>query len=103
MGGGTGILEENTGPIFFDTGYDQDADAFLFGTLEFTALDIGTVDLLTTTDSILNVNAGLEVFPTYAGVTVNVVEAIPEPSGALLIGSFLICAALKDSRRSRRR
>lgn len=29
-----GILEENTGPIFIDEGYDEEADAFLIGKVE---------------------------------------------------------------------
>lgn len=32
---GTGILAENTGPVFFDQGYDPSAEAFLFGRVDF--------------------------------------------------------------------
>ena len=33
--GGTGMLLENTGPVFFDTGYDFSSAAFLFGQIDF--------------------------------------------------------------------
>ena len=32
---GTGILNQNTGPVFLDQGYDMSADAFLFARIDF--------------------------------------------------------------------
>ena len=82
-----GILESNTGPVFLDTGYDIAGDAFLFGRIDFTALEVGSVDLLTTVGSIGAVNGADSVVPTFGAATINVV--VPEPNSAVLIGAVL--------------
>ena len=73
---GAGIVNDNTGPMSFDTGYDADADAFLIGSIEFTGLSIGTVDLATTVDdSISLTNDGFVLLDAQFGaVTISVEE-----------------------------
>ena len=73
---GAGIVNANTGPVLFDTGYDADADAFWIGSIEFTALSTGTVDLTTVVgDPISLTNDGFVALdPEFGIVTVNVEE-----------------------------
>ena len=83
-----GILESNSGPIFLDAGYDAAGDAFLFSRIDFTAVELGTVDIFTSVGSIGIVSDGSTVPATFGGATINVVN-VPEPNSAMLIGSML--------------
>ena len=72
----SGLIEMNTGPVFFDTGYDASADAFFIGSIELTALEDGSVDLATVVgDPISMTNDGFTpYFPEFGGVAINVFE-----------------------------
>lgn len=94
-----GITEGNTGPVFLDAGYDADGDAFLFGRIDFTALQVGSVDLLTSVGAIGAVNGADSVSPTFGAATINVV-AVPEPNSAILLGSMLTLFGCKRRRKS---
>lgn len=84
VGSGDGIVNANngTGP-FLDLGYDQSADAWLFGRLDFTIIGNGNADIITTPGAGGIVNNGETVDVTFGGATLG---TVPEPSAALLIG-----------------
>lgn len=73
---GSGISTQNTGPDFFDNGYDADANAFFIGTITFTALNNGTVEITTSVDDLTSLtNDGfVPLLTEFAVVTINVVE-----------------------------
>lgn len=69
-----GVQESNNGSgAFVDTGYDAQADAFLFGKVTLTAIGPGNVSLMTVTDESGCVDNGQVVTPVYGGLSVNVV------------------------------
>ena len=41
-----GIKLQNTGPVILDNGFDQQANAFLFGRVDFEVIGLGRVDIL---------------------------------------------------------
>ena len=71
--GGDGMIDANTGPLFLDQGYDIEADAFLFGQIEFAATSPGTVEILAEAGP-----CGINCFPPYAGTAT--ITVIPEPT-----------------------
>lgn len=84
---GFGIDDANNGSgPFLDAGYDFAGDAFLFGEIEFTALEVGTVDIFTSAGSIGIVNNAQTVDASFGGISITVV---PEPNSALIIASVL--------------
>ena len=85
--GGNGIVNANRGPVFFDAGFDADANAFLIGSIMFTALNTGTVDITTTIDELTSLtNDGfVPLLTEFAGVTVNVVDQVSFDGGVLTI------------------
>ncbi len=87
VNGGQGIRNVNQGPALLDLGYDADADAFLFGRVDFVAAGQGSTDLLLEAGSGGIVNGGAPVDVTFGGATINVV---PEPTSAALLSLGLI-------------
>lgn len=87
---GVGIRQFNdgSGPLL-DTGYDADGDAFLFGEFEFTALEVGTVDIFASRGTIgFAGGGGQALVPTFGGISINVIS-VPEPNSAFFIVSTL--------------
>ena len=85
---GTGILEQNTGPVFFDQGYNPSADAFLWGRIDFNVIGApGTsTDLITTPGEGGILNQGGTVPATFGGASISITSSqIPEPSIAFLL------------------
>lgn len=74
-----GILDANTnendGP-FVDTGYDPQADAFLFGKIEITALTGGQVNLIAGPNDLGIAHAGQMIQPTFSNVQIDVLPAV---------------------------
>ena len=88
---GDGIIDLNTGGTFLDGGYNADADAFLFGRIDFEAVAAGSTDVLTSPGSGGIVHNGATVDATFGGLTVNVKgDAIPEPTTAGLLAMGLV-------------
>ncbi len=56
VGSGSGVLNFNTGPVFFDEGYDADADAFLFGQVSVRRTGPGDVYLTTSSGALDFIN-----------------------------------------------
>ena len=69
---GTGMVNSNTGPTFFDQGYDPDTDAFLFGRADFRVIGEGSVDLITGVRAGGLANNGMAVDPVFGAATVTV-------------------------------
>ncbi|MEM9411944.1 MAG: trypsin-like serine protease, partial [Planctomycetota bacterium] len=74
--GGTGILNQNTGPTFLDEGYDPMADAFLFGRVDYTVVGaVGdVVDITATAGDLGIVNAGMLVDSTIGMASIVVTD-----------------------------
>ena len=72
--GGTGILNQNTGPVFFDQGYDVSADAFLFAKIDFDVVgpEGSSVDILTEAGLTGIVHMGMTVEPSFGIATITV-------------------------------
>lgn len=71
---GTGILNQNTGPVFFDEGYDFDSEAFLFATVDFDVVgpEGSTVNILTSRGVTGIVHMGELLDPSFGIVTITV-------------------------------
>ena len=76
--GGTGMLLENTGPLFFDTGYDFSSDAFLFDQIDFevTGQPGDTVNIQMTRGANLIVHNGVALDPDLGSFRLIVSEAL---------------------------
>lgn len=70
---GNGIINSNTGPIILDQGYDPEGDAFLFATVDFTALSIGTVDFNASNSDGICASGGLAITPVAGNATIEVI------------------------------
>lgn len=84
---GVGILDANTGPVFFDDGYDAGAGAFFVGRLDFVAVGQGSTDLDMSIGAGLIVHNGMALNPIFGRGTINVV---PEPTSAGLLALGLV-------------
>ena len=84
---GSGIVNANKGPVFFDAGYDFDSDAFLIGSISFTALEIGSTNIVTSVDAITSLtNDGfVPLAVEFANVTVHVVPQFELADGVLTV------------------
>ena len=71
---GDGMIGTNTGPVFFDEGYDMSTGAFLFGRVDFNVVGVegDSVDIFTSAGSTGIVNMGMTVNPTIGISTINV-------------------------------
>ena len=88
VGAGFGILETFTDAGFSDQGYDSNADAFLFGQLEFVAIGSGATALSTSIGDGGIINAGQFIFPTFGNASVNV-SVVPEPCNLYCLTALL--------------
>ena len=86
---GTGIIAQNTGPIFFDTGYDADADAFLFARFDFVAVAEGDTSLNTVAGQIGIVHDAAAISPSFGAANFTV-TSVPEPTSAMLLAGGMI-------------
>lgn len=84
-----GIREINSGPVFLDEGYDAQADAFLFGQLDFVAIGSGSTDLITVSADSFDYEFNI--------VTINV-AAIPEPMSTSLAATVFLVFFAKRRR-----
>ena len=75
---GTGMLNENTGPIFFDEGYDFDSESFLFARVDFNVIgpEGSSVDILTTRGATGIVHQGMLLDPLFGVATINVGDVL---------------------------
>ncbi len=75
--GGTGMVAQNTGPTFFDEGYDAAAGAFLFGRVDFAVVgnEGDSVDVITSIGSTGIVNMAMSLDPSVGIATVTVGES----------------------------
>ena len=75
---GTGILNENTGPIFFDEGYDFDSESFLFARVDFNVIgpEGSSVDILTSAGVTGVVHQGMMLDPLFGVATINVSDVL---------------------------
>lgn len=90
-GGGLGILNLYTGPIFLDFGYDADADAFLFGRVGIEVVGEGVTDIQIAVGDGLIVHDNVALTPSFgAGTITGVGDAIPEPTTAGLLAMGLV-------------
>jgi len=88
---GTGILNANTGdPTFLDTGYDADADAFLFASVDVTAAGNGVTSLEAAIGAIGIVHDNAAIDPSFGAANITVGAAIPEPTSAGLLALGLV-------------
>ena len=97
VGAGFGISEQFTGNIFSDQGYDSNADAFLFGRLEFVAIGSGATNLSTSIGEGGIINRSQFIFPTFGSANVNV-SVVPEPCSMYFLMTLLSGIVLKRSR-----
>ena len=88
-GGGLGILNLYTGPIFLDFGYDADADAFLFGRVGIEVVGEGVTDILIAVGDGLIVHDNVALSPSFGAGTITG-TAIPEPTTAGLLAMGLV-------------
>ena len=86
---GSGLVNLTTGPGLLDQGYDIDAEAFLFGRVDFIATGSGTTSLETSAGAIGIVHDGQTVNPIFGGASINVVP-VPEP----FLSPFIILATI---------
>ena len=89
---GDGILDQNTGPVFLDTGYDADADAFLFGRVGIEVVGEGVTDINIAVGDGLIVHDNVALSPSFGAGTITGVggDAIPEPTTAGLLAMGLV-------------
>ena len=75
---GTGILNENTGPIFFDEGYDVSAQAFLFAKVDFNVVGSAgdMVDLFVTSGDQGIVHSGMLVEPIFGVASLMITDVL---------------------------
>ena len=98
--GGVGLIEANTGPTFFDAGYDIDADAFLFGRIDFSVIGtVGDSTQLFTSPGALGLDTNGAGTPTFGAASINVVSSIPEPNATFLLLAG-VCSSVLRRRRS---
>ena len=71
---GSGMLLNNTGPVFFDEGYSFSAQAFLFAQVDFEVVgDLGdSVDVITTRGSGLVVHNEMQLDPSLGNMRLTV-------------------------------
>ena len=71
---GTGMVNENTGPVSIDEGYDFDAEAFLFARVDYNVVgpEGSTVDIITTTGSGGIVDSGMMIDPIFGVAKITV-------------------------------
>ena len=103
--GGDGMILQNTGPTFFDQGYDAAAGAFLFGRVDFNVIGAAgsSVNILTNQGTNGIVNSGATVDAALGSMTINVVEPLPaetdffwstaDLAGGAMNGSMLMATA----------
>ena len=96
---GDGMIERNIGPQFVDQGYDFDAEAFLFGQVDFMASATGTTrfEITPWSSSICNNCSPWGPFWTFGSATIHVV---PEPNLVWITGSLLGWIALTRNRKA---
>ncbi|MEM9411288.1 MAG: M12 family metallo-peptidase, partial [Planctomycetota bacterium] len=75
---GTGILNENTGPTFLDTGYDPSTGAFLFGRIDYNVVGSAgdMVDISVTAGTTGIVNNGVALTPTFGVASILVTDSV---------------------------
>ena len=75
---GTGMLLQNTGPVFFDSGYDFSSGAFLFGQIDFDVVGQSgdTVNLTMTRGVSMIVNDGTALDPDFGSFRLVVTEEL---------------------------
>ena len=84
---GVGILGLGVGSAFsaFDPTFDAGLDAFLLGTVEFDIVGGGEVEFGLEASGNGVLSGGVLVDPVFGGPVTLTVEAIPEPSSAILL------------------
>ena len=89
---GDGILNANNGTgAFLDLGFDSGADAFLFGSVDFTAVAEGVTSLETIAGEIGIVHQAAPVDASFGAANITVGgAAIPEPTSAGLLALGLV-------------
>ena len=68
--GGTGIVPQNTGPMFLDELYDPSSNAFLFGIFEVTATGSGNTDIVLSEGVLGIINSDQTPLPVFGGMTI---------------------------------
>ena len=87
---GDGIIDANDGTAtFLDTGYDADADAFLFARVDFTAAALGSTSLEAAAGAIGIVHNNATITPSFGAANISV-GTIPEPTSAGLLALGLV-------------
>jgi hypothetical protein len=79
---GTGILNQNTGPTFFDQGYDANAGAFLFSRIDYNAVGpVGSsVDIILSDGDLGIVHNGTIINPAFGSIRITVTQNLPPTS-----------------------
>ena len=84
---GVGILGlgVNSGFAAFDPTFDAELDAFLLGTVDFDLAGVGEVQFGLEPSGNGVLSGGVLVDPAFAGASLTVTTAVPEPSSAILL------------------
>ena len=84
---GVGILGLGVNSAFsaFDPTFDAGLDAFLLGTVEFALEGVGEVEFGLEPSGNGVLSGGVLVDPAFAGASLTVTTAVPEPSSAILL------------------
>ena len=98
IAGGPGIQEINTGPVFIDHGYDADADAFLWGKVDFLVIgEAGSsTELFTESGDGYIVNGSQIVDASFGSATITV--GIPEPTAVVALALAILGTAFHRRR-----
>ena len=78
-------LGVNSGFAAFDPTFDAELDAFLLGTVDFDLAGVGEVQFGLEPSGNGVLSGGVLVDPAFAGASLTVTTAVPEPSSAILL------------------